>query len=113
MKFPNEGRSYRAARGKLLSAEKALRKKVEAVAALRRKLPAGGTLPEDYLLEGANGAVRLSQLFGSHDTLVAYSFMYGPNAANPCPIRARARLVEPAVPFFGTEHLQPRLSRRG
>ena len=86
MKFPNEGKSYRAARNKLLGAEKALRKKVEAVAALRRKLPSGGAVPEDYVFEGADGAVRLSQLFGDHDTLIAYSFMYGPKMAKACPM---------------------------
>ena len=48
MKFPNECRSHRAARNKLLAAEIALRRKVEAVAALRRKLPPGGKIREDY-----------------------------------------------------------------
>ena len=86
MKFPNEGRSYRAARGKLLSAEKALRKKVEAVAALRRKLPRGGAVPEDYVFDGEDGKLSLSELFRNGDTLIAYSFMYGPAAANPCPM---------------------------
>ena len=86
MKFPNEGRAYRVARNKLLAAEKSLRKKVEAVAALRRKLPQGGQVLEDYAFESESGEVRLSQLFVRGDTLIAYSFMYGPNAANPCPM---------------------------
>jgi predicted dithiol-disulfide oxidoreductase (DUF899 family) len=30
--------------------------------------------------------VRLSELFGDHDTLLAYSYMYGPRAARPCPM---------------------------
>jgi predicted dithiol-disulfide oxidoreductase (DUF899 family) len=29
--------------------------------------------------------VRLSELFGPHDTLVAYCYMYGPNMDEPCP----------------------------
>ena len=86
MKFPNESRSYRIARNKLLAAEIALRRKVEAVAALRRKLPQGGRVPEDYVFDSAEGAVRLSQLFGEHDALIAYSFMYGPKMAKACPM---------------------------
>jgi len=86
MKFPNESKGYRAARNKLLSAEKALRGKVEAVAALRRKLPAGGEVPQDYVFESEKGPVRLSQLFERGDTLVAYSFMYAPKMAKACPM---------------------------
>lgn len=90
MKFPNESKAYRAARNKLLGAEKALRRKVESVAALRRKLPAGGPVPEDYVFEelenGAPKSVRLSELFANGDTLVAYSYMYGPGMAKPCPM---------------------------
>ena len=61
--FPNETRQYRAARGKLLEAELALRKQVEQVAALRRKLPPGGELPQDYTFQSTRGPVKLSQLF--------------------------------------------------
>jgi predicted dithiol-disulfide oxidoreductase (DUF899 family) len=86
MKFPNESRGYRAARDRLLSAEKALRKKVEAVAALRRKLPAGGVVPEDYVFEEEGRTTRLSELFANGDTLIAYSYMYGPRMAKPCPM---------------------------
>jgi predicted dithiol-disulfide oxidoreductase (DUF899 family) len=86
MKFPNESKAYRVARNKLLHAEKALRTKVEAVAALRRKLPAGGAVAEDFVFEGNGGPVRLSELFGGHDTLLAYSFMYGPKMAQACPM---------------------------
>ena len=86
MKFPNESKPYRTARDKLLKAELDLRKKVEAVASLRRKLPAGGEVPEDYVFEGQNGPVRLSQLFEKGSTLVAYSFMYGPKMKQPCPM---------------------------
>ena len=86
MKFPNESRFYRAARGKLLRAETELRRKVEQVAALRRKLPAGGAVPEDYVFESESGNVNLSGLFERGDTLVAYSFMYSPKMARPCPM---------------------------
>ena len=86
MKFPNESKSYRSARSKLLRAELELRNKVEQVAALRRKLPAGGAVPEDFVFEGENGKTRLSELFVNGDTLVAYSFMYGPKMAKACPM---------------------------
>ena len=86
MNFPNESKEYRKAREKLLRAELELRKKVEAVAAERRKLPPGGEVPEDNLFEGETGPVRLSQLFDRGNTLVAYSFMYGPKMPKACPM---------------------------
>ena len=58
MKFPNEGKIYRAARNKLLAAEIALRRKVEAVAALRRKLPKGGQWPMMNVFVRRDGAIR-------------------------------------------------------
>ena len=88
MKFSNESKPYRAARNRLLRAEIALRRQVEKVAAMRRKLPAGGKVPQDYVFEGSEPArrVKLSELFGDRDTLVAYSFMYGPKMAHACPM---------------------------
>jgi predicted dithiol-disulfide oxidoreductase (DUF899 family) len=85
-RFPNEDAKYRAARDKLLRAEMALRKNVAAVAAMRAKLPVGGEVPEDYVFEGEKGKVKLSELFERGDTLVAYSFMYGPKMEQPCPM---------------------------
>jgi predicted dithiol-disulfide oxidoreductase (DUF899 family) len=86
MKFPNEGKAYRSARAKLLREEIELRRRIEKVAKARRKLPLGGEVPEDYEFESEQGKVRMSRLFGNGDTLVAYSFMYGPNMAAPCPM---------------------------
>ena len=90
LRYPNESADYRAARDELLAAEMALRAQIEAVAARRRALPPGGVIPEDYVFERLDGrgmpaAVRLSELFGRHDTLVLYSFMYGPERELPCP----------------------------
>jgi len=90
MAFPNESPSYREARNSLLDAEIALRRQVEAVAAMRRALPPGGEVPEDYVFEriGAHSRpeqVRLSELFGEHDTLLLYSYMFGPERDSPCP----------------------------
>lgn len=86
MKFPNESAEYRAARDRLLEAEVELRRHTEAVAALRRELPLGGAPAADYVFDGADGEVRLSELFGDHDTLVVYSFMFPrrPDDDTPC-----------------------------
>jgi predicted dithiol-disulfide oxidoreductase (DUF899 family) len=51
LSFPNESAEYRAARNALLDEEAALRAQIEAVAAKRRTLPPGGTVPEDYVFE--------------------------------------------------------------
>lgn len=88
--YPNESDAYRKARNTLLEAEVALRAHNERVAAQRRALPPGGSVPEDYVFEriGENGMpehVRMSQLFDPHDTLILYSFMYGPDRDTPCP----------------------------
>jgi predicted dithiol-disulfide oxidoreductase (DUF899 family) len=76
MRFPNESAEYRAARDRLLEAEDQLRSQTEAVAALRRELPPGGMVTEEYVFAGAQGDVRLAELFGDRDTLVIYNFMF-------------------------------------
>jgi predicted dithiol-disulfide oxidoreductase (DUF899 family) len=85
--YPNESPAYREARNALLEAEIELRRQVEAVAVQRRALPPGGAVAQDYVFEEGDEAraVSLSALFGAHDTLVAYSFMYGPAMAEACP----------------------------
>ncbi|HEY6848055.1 MAG TPA: DUF899 family protein, partial [Terracidiphilus sp.] len=57
--FPNESPGYRQARNALLAEEIELRRHIERVAALRRTLPLGGEIPEDFAFEGHNGTVRL------------------------------------------------------
>jgi len=89
--FPNESAEYREARNRLLAEEIALRKHIEAVAAQRRALPPGGEVLQDYVFEriGDNGMpekIAMSKLFGRHDTLILYSFMYGPDRDKPCPM---------------------------
>jgi predicted dithiol-disulfide oxidoreductase (DUF899 family) len=82
VRFPNESAEYRAARERLLEREIELRRAMEAVAAERRALPAGGPIPKDYVFQGpgADGApkdVRLSELFApDKDSLIIYSFMF-------------------------------------
>ncbi|HSN18344.1 MAG TPA: DUF899 family protein [Gammaproteobacteria bacterium] len=91
-RFPNESRSYRKARDQLLKAEVALRRQVEAVARLRRKLPVGGEVPEDFVFEEQADVVgirkvRLSGLFGpGKDTLILYNYMYSLSMPDPCPM---------------------------
>lgn len=89
-RFPDESETYRTARNQLLEAEIDLRRQIETVAAMRRALPPGGLVQEDYVFDqavpGAPGQVRLSELFApGQDTLVLYSLMYGPNAKQACP----------------------------
>jgi predicted dithiol-disulfide oxidoreductase (DUF899 family) len=84
--FPNESEAYRTARLALLAEEIELRRHIERVAALRRQLPAGGAVPQDYGFVGEDGPVTLSGLFGDKQTLVIYSYMFGPQRAAPCPM---------------------------
>jgi predicted dithiol-disulfide oxidoreductase (DUF899 family) len=90
IRYPNESREYRDARESLLKDERELVDKVKSVAAKRRALPPGGQLKEDYVFQWANDgkvgkSVKFSELFGNKNTLLLYSFMYGPNWDNPCP----------------------------
>src|SRR5450830_1990403 len=90
LSYPNESKEYRAARNALLDEEIALRAQIEAVAAKRRALPPGGEVPQDYVFERIGTTqmpeqVKMSKLFGPHDTLILYSFMYGPERESPCP----------------------------
>lgn len=91
VRFPGETVSYRGARDRLLAAERELRRHLEKVAALRRKLPVDAPVAEDYVFEmesadGTGRGVRLSELFiPGKDSLLVYSFMYGPKMQRPCP----------------------------
>jgi predicted dithiol-disulfide oxidoreductase (DUF899 family) len=85
-RFPNETPEYRKARNALLAEEIELRRHIERVAAMRRAMPLGGKVPEDYSFEGEKGAARLSDLFGDKETLVLYSMMFGPQRKAACPM---------------------------
>jgi predicted dithiol-disulfide oxidoreductase (DUF899 family) len=91
VRFAGETDRYRSARDRLLAAERELRRHLEQVAALRRKLPLTAPVAEDYAFESENPdgsprTVRLSELFApGKDSLIAYSFMYGPSMDRPCP----------------------------
>jgi predicted dithiol-disulfide oxidoreductase (DUF899 family) len=84
--FPNESAEYRQARNALLAEEIELRRHIERVAEQRRRLPPGGAVTKDYAFQGENGPVTLAELFGDKDTLVIYSYMFGPQREKPCPM---------------------------
>jgi predicted dithiol-disulfide oxidoreductase (DUF899 family) len=84
--YPNDSPEYRKARIALLAEEIELRRHIERVAAQRRALPPGGE-PRDYTFKDERGAtVRLADMFGPHDTLVTYFWMFGPQRERPCPM---------------------------
>ena len=94
-KLPGENDSYRKARDELLEKEIDLRRQMEEVAQLRRALPFGGRIEEDYVFEESTSDLtdletikqtRMSELFAHHkDSLIIYSFMY-PVDGTPCPM---------------------------
>jgi len=86
MTFPNESADYRRARTALLAEEIELRRHIERVAGLRRALPPGGAVTGDYRFEGERGPVDFAGLFGDKETLVVYSYMFGPQRERPCPM---------------------------
>jgi len=95
-RFPGERAEYRNARDRLLEAEIELRRRLEDVAKLRRQLPPGGAVAQDYEFEeGAEDLddkesirrMKLSELFTRpNSSLVMYSFMYGPKMPEACPL---------------------------
>lgn len=84
--FPNESDQYRQARDALLAEEIELRRHIERVAEQRRALPPGGEVTKDCRFVGEHGPASFADLFGDKETLVAYSYMYGPERDRPCPM---------------------------
>jgi len=90
LQYPNESREYREARDSLLKDEQELVDKVKSVAERRRTLPLGGRRNDEKIIQWANDgkvgkSVKFSELFGTKDTLLLYSWMFGPNWDHPCP----------------------------
>jgi predicted dithiol-disulfide oxidoreductase (DUF899 family) len=107
--FPGESAEYRASRDRLLAKEIELRRAMEAVSVLRRELPPGGLIPEDYVFDGLGpdgipARVKLSELFApGKDSLVVYNFMFPryPKDDRPGPAEgatARLKLEEGPCP---------------
>lgn len=86
VRFPNESDAYRRARDALLAEEIELRRHIERVAEQRRSLPPGGQVTKDYRFDGENGPTTFAGLFGDKQTLVTYSYMFGPQRERPCPM---------------------------
>ena len=85
-RYPNESDAYRRARIALLAEEIELRRHIERVAEQRRQLPDGGEVIKAYGFVGENGPVDFAGLFGGKETLVVYSYMFGPQREQPCPM---------------------------
>jgi predicted dithiol-disulfide oxidoreductase (DUF899 family) len=86
VRFPNESPEYRRAREALLAEEIELRRHIERVAEQRRALPPGGQVAKEYRFESEQGPVGFADLFRDKQTLVVYSYMFGPQRARPCPM---------------------------
>jgi predicted dithiol-disulfide oxidoreductase (DUF899 family) len=86
VQLPNESTQYRKARNTLLAEEIELRRHIERVAEMRRALPPGGEVKKDYRFKGESGELGFADLFGDKQTLVVYSYMFGPQRERPCPM---------------------------
>ncbi|CAM3102180.1 DUF899 domain-containing protein [Sphingomonas antarctica] len=85
--FPGESRAYGKARQELLADEVELQRHIDRVSAKRQSLPDGPLVEKNYRFKDPNGdEVGLVALFGDHDTLVTYFWMYGPERDRPCPM---------------------------
>lgn len=84
--FPNESAAYRQARTALLAEEIELRRHISRVAELRRALPPGGVAGDYRFLDAEGRNLSLDDLFGRHDTLFTYFWMFGPERERPCPM---------------------------
>jgi predicted dithiol-disulfide oxidoreductase (DUF899 family) len=85
-RYPNESPEYRQARTALLAEEIELRRHIERVAEQRRALPLGGEVRKRYRFDSERGPVELTDLFGDKQSLVIYTYMYGPQRERPCPM---------------------------
>lgn len=86
-RWPGETPDYAAARKALLAEEIELRRHITRIAEQRRALPPGPVIPDKYRFKDEQGFdATLLDLFGGHDTLVTYFWMYGPERDRPCPM---------------------------
>ena len=71
------------ARKKLLSKEKQLSKQRDALNKLRRQLP-WEKVEKKYIFDGPDGKETLAELFGKHNQLLVYHFMFAPEWKEAC-----------------------------
>ncbi len=85
--FPGESEAYAQARTKLLAEEIEFRRHMTRLVEQRQALPEGPVIRKDYRFKLADSReVGLRDLFGEHDTLVSYFWMFGPERERPCPM---------------------------
>lgn len=98
--FSGESADYAAAREALLAAEIEARRVLTHLAEQRRALPPGPVIDKDYRFRDAEGRERpLLDLFGEHDTLISYFWMYGPERDAACPMCTNTLAgLDPVVP---------------
>jgi len=86
-RFTNESPAYAKARQELLAEEIEVRRHLARLARKNRELPEGPELASAWRFIGMNGGeVGLVDMFGPHDTLVLYHWMFGPERNRPCPM---------------------------
>ena len=85
--FPGESPEYKKAREDLFVEEIEFRRRMTDLNLRRQALPPGPVIERDYAFLDADGRnLKLVDLFGKHQTLVTYFWMYGPQRKLPCPM---------------------------
>jgi predicted dithiol-disulfide oxidoreductase (DUF899 family) len=85
--FPGESAEYRKAREALVAEEIEFRRHMTRLTEQRRALPLGPAIYKNYRFKDANGSdLGFPDLFGRHDALVTYFWMFGPQRERPCPM---------------------------
>jgi predicted dithiol-disulfide oxidoreductase (DUF899 family) len=85
-RWAGESVEYRQARTALLAEEIDLRRRIQRAAEHRRALPPGPVAKDYRFLDEQGTEIGLVDLFGRHDSLFAYFWMYGPERERPCPM---------------------------
>jgi predicted dithiol-disulfide oxidoreductase (DUF899 family) len=78
---------WQAARAALLEREKEHTRMGDELARQRRSLP-WVPVEKGYMLQTADGAKTLAQLFDGHSQLLIYHFMFGPSYEAGCPVNS-------------------------
>jgi predicted dithiol-disulfide oxidoreductase (DUF899 family) len=87
MPFPGASADYLKAREALMAEEIESRRHMSRLTDQRRALPPGPVIEKNYRFKDANDAdLGLIDLFGQHDALVSYYWMFGPQRERPCPM---------------------------
>jgi predicted dithiol-disulfide oxidoreductase (DUF899 family) len=74
---------WMSARKKLLAKEKKFSRQRDALSELRRKLP-WEKMEKQYIFDGPDGRESLADLFGRHNQLLVYHFMFAPDWKEAC-----------------------------